>query len=433
MKETRTESTTGEPLPEQIVGSAEVKDTQHIELLRRAESPQTSGISLHPEPDQIPMEASGYDRDDVESDPEKHGRPALDSAPTIAPWSKTSNEQGTGNGLSLREIQRQEELRRKAEERTTVALQDRDEVSKAAAARWNVSGQPWGGAADSSKQQTLSFKEKMRLEEEQKKKKTSQVTRDVGLSVQNQATSSAPRPLTTKTGWASLVAKNSRPLQPVRKPIPQPAPRRTEDEAPFWETVGAPSQSAVPSSARSVKPSFVGRVPQPVHTAPGRTVTAKTQMAPQAKARNVQSNVKASKIEERDSSPEGENTVIGRRVSNEFARWCSESLKELTGNKIQDTVMFDYLVAIKSPSEIRDTILQNLGANDKTRSFADEFIRRLEFERNSIVADAGSGSAGGRKKGRRHRSAKVDPSLVLGFTSTSSRIMQGTIETPEMK
>ena len=80
-------------------------------------------------------------------------------------------------------------------------------------------------------------------------------------------------------------------------------------------------------------------------------------------------------------------------------------------------------------------MLQNLGANDACRAFADEFIRRLEFERSSEPTDSGAGNGGGRRKGRRQRAAKVDPSLVLGFraTSSSSRIMQGTIETPKLE
>lgn len=356
-----------------------------------------------------------------------------DAAPAVAPWSKTAAAQGSGNGLSLREIQRQEELRSKAEEKTVVAQQERDEATKAAAARWNSGGQPWGGAGDPTKQQTLSFKEKMRFEEEQKKRSASHLTRETGMPVPGHPPAASARPLTTKTGWASLVAKNNKPPQ-VRKPAATVVGKRMDEEPPFWGSVAPQSQSIVANSARPARQSFADSASQPSHPAPpSRVVAAKAPAAPSAVPKKTTTQTKANKGEARDSSPSGEDTVIGRRVSNEFANWCSENLKKLTGNKIQDTVMFDYLVAIKSPSEIQDTILQNLGANDKTRSFADEFIRRLEFERSSVVADAGASGTGGRKKGRRHRAAKVDPSLVLGFTSTSSRIMQGTIEMPEMK
>lgn len=123
-------------------------------------------------------------------------------------------------------------------------------------------------------------------------------------------------------------------------------------------------------------------------------------------------------------------------MSTEMAVWCSEQLRGITGSE-SDSTFAEYLAALKSDGEIRDTVVQNLGSSDKSRAFADEFIRRLAFEKSgdSVEKGAGNGGAGGRKRGRRQRAAKVDPSLVLGFTSTSSssRIMQGTIEKPTME
>jgi hypothetical protein len=95
-----------------------------------------------------------------------------------------------------------------------------------------------------------------------------------------------------------------------------------------------------------------------------------------------------------------------------------EGLEALTGGQAQDSGFVEYLVTIKSSTDMRDTLLQNLGPSDRSAAFADEFIRRVEFERSSEPADSsssGAGGAGGRKKGRRRQGSKVDPSLVLGL------------------
>ncbi|KAI0567322.1 GYF-like protein [Gracilaria domingensis] len=340
-----------------------------------------------------------------------------ESSSTIAPWSKAS-AQGAANGLSLREIQRQEEMRSKTSEKVTNTPPERDDA-RVAPARWNTM-QPWGGAGDPSKQRTMSLREQMRYEEEQQKKNAS-------LARESAPSTNGPT-LGTKTGWASLVA-NSKP--PSSRQHTTVTGRKMDDETSFWDSVGTGNHSA--SAGRRTQKSNI-------HQSQGQTqpvqvgVQANRQPTTQTSsslARRPPSPTKTSKNDRRDG---GSEVVIGK-ISNEFAKWCTDNLQELTGNPNQDTTLVEYLVNIKSPSEIRDTVVQNLGATDKARSFADEFIRRLEFEKPTMVADAGNGGSAGRRKGRRQRAAKVDPSLVLGFTSTSSssRIMQGTIETPEMK
>lgn len=360
--------------------------------------------------------------------PNSPERPPTEALPTIAPWSKSSAANPSSNGLSLREIQRQE-LRSKADEKTVTVQQERDDVSKGAGGRWIHAAQPWGGAGDPTKHPTLSLRE---IEEEQKKKKASHVAREGG-SLTGNAQGTGPRPLGTKTGWASIAAKNSAPT--VRRPTTATVVgKRMDEETPFWDSVGSQPHVAAGQPSRPTRPVLQ----RSLHTtAQNHTAVAARQPIPKAPsvsatARKAPVQGKPNKSESREAAPE-ENVVIGGRISHEFGNWCAENLQKLTGEKSPDTMLCEYLVTIPSAAEIKETILQNLGANDRTRSFADEFVRRLEFERTSVVADAGTGGNTGRKKGRRHRPSKVDPSLVLGFTSTSSRIMQGTIETPEMK
>lgn len=382
-------------------------------------------------PDAQQLRAHDDGEGDTAVDPSKATRMQTEVPTFVAPWSKATVPQIATNGLSLREIQRQEELRSKSEERNAAVQQGREEAARASAGRWNP-GQPWGGAGDSAKQPTLSFKEKMKLEEEQKKKAALQLTREATVSTHGSTSGGNSNKLGTKTGWASLVAK------PTKQPPPRRATgtvvgKRMEEETPFWESVSASSQAAPSNFARAARPNFAQAASQTSQAAPARQTVVKPTAAATGPTRRAATQPKHGKNDARDPSPPTESTDIGGRISNEFANWCTENVQKITGIKNQETILFQYLVTLKSAEEIRDILLENLGSNDKTRSFADEFIRRLEFEKNSVVADAGTGGAGSRKKGRRHRTAKVDPSLVLGFTSTSSRIMQGTIETPEMK
>lgn len=375
-----------------------------------------------------PQVHSGVPRDPV-LEQNKSTRPPADPTPTVAPWSKVTSKQTAGNGLSLREIQRQEELRNKAEERNAAAQQEKEESTKPPANRWN-SSHAWGGAGELAKQQTPSLKEHM-LEEEQRKKAAQQQAREapsVGHGTSGVGTTAR---LGTKTGWASLVAKNTKVPQ-VRRATASVAGKRMEEETPFWESVSGHSHVSA-GNVRSTRQNFAQAAAQvPTGAAQVRQPITKHTPAVTSTRRTTSTN-KAAKSEAKDPSQSSESTDLNGRMSNELISWCTENMQKITGIAGQEDFLCQYLVTLKSPADIRDTVLQNLGSNDKTRSFADEFIRRLEFERNSTVADSSTSGTGGRKKGRRHRAAKVDPSLVLGFTSTSSRIMQGTIETPEMK
>lgn len=384
-------------------------------------STQTPPNQVKPEvvhtPQAIAVEPMNHHQ--AQSDAAKHERTS-EPVSAVAPWSKTS-AQGSANGLSLREIQKQEELRSKANEKTVNPSQEKEQV-RAAPARWNTL-QPWGRAGDPSKQRTMSLREQMRYEEEQRKKSAS--------LVRESTPSSNGSALGTRTGWASLVA-NAKP--PANRQTTTVVGRKMEDETSFWDSVNSGNHSASAPTRRVPKANLKPQpqaLAQQVHSNAGtaRQISSQSNVT---SVRRPPSPAKTAKPERRDGNNE---VVIGGRISHEFAKWCTDNLQALTGNPNQDTTLVEYLVTIKSPSEIRDTVVQNLGATDKARSFADEFIRRLEFEKPSMVADAGNGGSAGRKKGRRQRAARVDPSLVLGFTSTSSssRIMQGTIETPEMK
>lgn len=416
--------------------------------------------------------------------------------PTMAPWSNAASASPANAGLSLREIQRQEELRAK-EKASTIATTsvspgvpatsgDRDDSSSiqsvrvagasGATSRWNT-GHPWGGAAttDVMKNRTLNLREQMRLEEERKKTAAAreQANAVVAASVSgNMGSGNA----TTKTGWASLVA-NSKPAQPVmNRPAATVVGRKMDEETSFWETVAnvrGPGVGVANNMGGRSAPHGAGNggrvgvgsaasISNHHHQGGSSSVAARrggvvgasgvgmgSGLASNKTNNNSNINMSDNKKNEHHHGHDGghnmnsnnnnnkgnSNSGGGKvRYSNEFTAWCIENLQKLTGNAVGDRTFVDYLVEMKSDAEIRDTILQNLGTSDDTRLFADEFVRRLDFERQSVVAEAGGNGAAGRKKGRKQRANnKVDPSLVLGFTSTSSRIMQGTIEMPEMK
>lgn len=416
--------------------------------------------------------------------------------PTMAPWSNAASAPPANAGLSLREIQRQEELRAKEKASTIAATSvstgvpatsaDRDESSTIQAARtvgasgptsrWNA-GHPWGGAAttDVMKNRTLNLREQMRLEEERKKTAAAREQANAVAAASVTGNMNAGN-VATKTGWASLVA-NSKPAQPVmNRPAATVVGRKMDEETSFWETVanvrgpgvgvannvggrsgthgaGNVGRAGV-GSAASISNHHQGSS-SGVGARRGGVVGASVTgmgsgLASNKTNNNNNINMSDNKKNEHyhghdaghnmnnnnNNNKKGNNNSGGGKVrySNEFTAWCIENLQKLTGTAVGDRTFVDYLVEMKSDAEIRDTILQNLGTSDDTRLFADEFVRRLDFERQSVVAEAGGNGAAGRKKGRKQRANnKVDPSLVLGFTSTSSRIMQGTIEMPEMK
>lgn len=348
-----------------------------------------------------------------------------------APWVKAAPSGGQQNGLSLREIQRQEELRSKAQiaQAQSMLHAQREEAARLAAARQaSVVSAPWGSAA-SAKQRTLNLREQMRLEEEQKQR----------IAKQNAATAAAPAPpsrpartggsqVQSGTAWASLVA-SSKPN--VSRQPPTVVGKRMGDEGSFWDTVGSAAGKRTMAAAGSSNANANTRATI-ARTGGNRQASNTQARATRAVPLQPQQSAQEMQRPARQAAPEP--TVVHRRVSAEFAKWCSLQLRALTGNDSEDTTFVEYLVSIKSAPDIRDTVLQNLGSNDASRAFADEFIRRMEFEKSSESADHGVGGSVGRKKGRRQRASKVDPSLVLGFTSTSSssRIMQGTIEKPTM-
>lgn len=425
---------------------------------------------------------------------EKH---AVEVAPpTMAPWSNAASASPVNAGLSLREIQRQEELRAKEKPSTIAttsispgvpaASADRDDSggiqsarvtgASGATSRWNT-GHPWGGAAttDVMKNRTLNLREQMRLEEERKKTAAAreQANAVVAASVtSNMGSGSA----TTKTGWASLVA-NSKPAQPVmNRPAATVVGRKMDEETSFWETVAnvrVPGVGVANNTGGRSAPYGAGNggrvavgsaasVSNHHHQAGSSSVAARRGGVVGASGAGMGSGLGSNKTNNNsnintdnkkneihhghdgghnmnsnnNNNKKGNSNSGGGKVrySNEFTTWCIENLQKLTGNAVGDRAFVDYLVEMKNDAEIRDTILQNLGTSDDTRLFADEFVRRLDFERPSVVTEAGGNGAASRKKGRKQRANnKVDPSLVLGFTSTSSRIMQGTIEMPEMK
>lgn len=332
---------------------------------------------------------------------------------TPAPWSKAGPTMST-SGLSLLEIQRQEELRSRAAVST-----EKEEAAQTTISHKQAPAvaQPWGGASASFPVPKMDLREQMRIEEERKQRAALATN-----AVPSGRVVVPPAATHTKSDWASLVA-SSKPVAPRAAGVVVSKP--ADEDSSFWDSVTPLTPAARQAPLNSRAPVCSG--------SPQRISSGATTQGRRSKAgRSVESSVDSisSKPNESDS------TLSGFRISSEFMNWCTENIQAFTGGPCQDVSFVEYLCSIKSSEEIRETLMQNLGSNEKASAFADEFIRRVEFERTCEPAES-SGShnstAGGRKKGRRRQASKVDPSLVLGFTSSSSRIMQGTIETPELK
>lgn len=349
-----------------------------------------------------------------------------------APWAK-ARQTGPKN-LNLREIQRKEELESKAEMEKQAMLQaQREQAARlAAASRQSAAAAPWGSTA-SQQQRALSLREQMRLEEEQKQRAARQNAAVNNAAAVQRSSRAAAAQAQPRPAWSALVASNNVSTGPSRQ-ASTVVGKRMEDDGTFWETVGHGSSRRGATGGSNNATRLVA--PRAAVAPQVRTMNAGPRATRAVQATSVQPARTGMKKQEASTEP----TNVQGRVSSEMAKWCSQQLRDITGNESNDKTFAEYLASLKSGTEIRDTVLQNLGSSDKTRAFGDEFIRRLAFEKSSESEDQGGSSGaggvgGGRKRGRRQRGAKVvDPSLVLGFTSTSSsqRIMQGQIEKPTM-
>lgn len=349
----------------------------------------THVVVIRPEDDPR-IQADG----DSGGDQLSEGNAPRKAAVVPAPWSKSA----ASGGVSLVEIQRQEEVRSKAQ---AVAAQN-EEASSARQKVQTTPAQPWGGAAAAQPPVKMSLREQMRIEEERKEQEAA------AASVQRTAVVGAP---IAKTGWASLVA-NSKPAA-GRPGATVVIGKSMEDESQsFWDSVTSNSTAVGRPAAR---PARASPVPLPVAapsptTPPGTAATVSVSSSRRTRpARGATAASNPTPPVPPRSTPEVQSASPatssgGKQISTEFVKWCMQSLKALTGGA--DAGFVDYLVGIRSSNEIRETLLQNLGTNDKATAFADEFIRRVEFERSSERADAGGSTAnggGGRKKGRRRQ------------------------------
>mmetsp|Transcript_5183 Transcript_5183/g.15503 ORF Transcript_5183/g.15503 Transcript_5183/m.15503 type:complete len:1200 (+) Transcript_5183:216-3815(+) len=254
----------------------------------------------------------------------------------------------------------------------------------------------WGGVAAQSPP-APSLREQMRLEEEKRKSEVTEVQKTGHAVSSGWADKVAPRPL-------AMPAATARPPQAVRSAVPQTAASvvstpsnlshsrsQPDDSEMFWETAGKSGSAKKParpvtSSATmplTVTPSLMVRRPQ-VSAAP---LAKKTEAPPAAQ--------------------EGTN-AFGARMSVEFTKWCQQEMRKITGSS--DITLPEFLFTLKTPSEVQEYVYEYLGSNSKTQAFADEFIRRRNFERGDFSEAnsnggnwtvVGNGDAGGRKKGKK--------------------------------
>ena len=163
------------------------------------------------------------------------------------------------------------------------------------------------------------------------------------------------------------------------------------------------------------------------------------------------------------ASSSSSSTFQEATMSAEFESWCRKQMMILTGS--EDMTLMQFLMSLVSPGEIAEYIREYLGEKPSISSFTAEFIKRkavdaqrLRAQKNqpkdkdrgdgppastdsheqleqaasteSAASAVGTGGGGGGGKRRKAKKRVVDPSL-LGFSVTSSRIMQGELDLPE--
>jgi hypothetical protein len=94
-----------------------------------------------------------------------------------------------------------------------------------------------------------------------------------------------------------------------------------------------------------------------------------------------------------------------QQMSTEFRQWCVENAKKLSA----DMSLLEFCFTLEDVSEIKDTIQGYLGSKQPVQTFAEEFIRRMQLDKNPSGGKSSSGSAslgaggaggGGKKKNR---------------------------------
>eukprot|EP00181_Compsopogon_caeruleus_P003516 CAMPEP_0184681608 /NCGR_PEP_ID=MMETSP0312-20130426/4586_1 /TAXON_ID=31354 /ORGANISM="Compsopogon coeruleus, Strain SAG 36.94" /LENGTH=1149 /DNA_ID=CAMNT_0027132563 /DNA_START=409 /DNA_END=3858 /DNA_ORIENTATION=+ len=386
----------------------------------------------------------------------------VDEAP-IAPWSKTINgDSKARTHRSLKEIQDEEHQLVIAQRRARNSSQSSPETLSSVST-WKGVVVPQAKPLAEIQEREVQEREVQRRESEKRMQSLSTVS----------GPSSGPNGAGTRTVWNTPAS--SLPTHSLREQmkIEEERKRRAEADAPSkgqqfhttsssWvaKVAGATATSSTPQSVAPIKPGpsstsqsvkmsnqkkslvspttpedemfwdSVTRKGTPSGP-PARFAAAPTPKRPDdTHTSNVKQPVAISKV----SSNSGITpSAFGIKLSQEFMTWCRGEMRVLTGS--QDTTLAEFLVTLQSAEEIRDYILHYLGSSQKTTMFAEEFIRRKEFEfsenhpdpRDKGFSDISLSAK--TKKHRRPRGSKVDPSM-LGFTSSSTRL--GSIEAPDM-
>eukprot|EP00871_Galdieria_phlegrea_P000217 jgi/Galph1/1196/GphlegSOOS_G6102.1 len=257
--------------------------------------------------------------------------------------------------LSLREIQLQEEQQQKQfASAPTANAKSEDEVQTRSV--------PW----DIHPKERPSFAEIQKNETERRS-----TAKDVFGSHSTQKT------LSQSTKWANKVAghkvfTSSSPVSTVQNPSKKDT--QASESLGFWEIVDEAS-----GKVSSSKDSHI----QHVDSVSGK-------QGPQLNKVGLLAS-----FNEVDRGSFDKNVPVGMR------KWCEEQFHELLGSR--DITLAEFLASLKSKEEIREYSVIYLGDSRKTNDFVEEFIRRLQFERESQVVVTGSTSSQSGKGGRRKK------------------------------
>merc|ERR1719285_1351255 len=379
----------------------------------------------------------------------RHQQERLDK---LAPWAKKEAsvpQNGSGEQLSLQEIQRIQAERDRAER----AQQEAIEARAREEARWREEEEKRARAAKTINWATISAggtpkvkslaeiqAEEARVEKERAERERDNI-RSVRQSSAGANSSVWGGGMASKaTSWAGKIAASS----------PAPAPRPANGGNPW----GGPSNAAAtngPSSAAAVvaPAGFWDPVLPETERTTTTSVGANTTNNSSAAGKKNKKN-KNKKMEEEAKVKQ----IFGeKKPKNEFEDWCTSRLQAMQA-QVDIPTFLGFLMDIESPYEVHDYIKSYVGEEKAQKKFAVDYLERRSRWKRSLKTGAAyeddlttpanalipgdteefkeAGKKG--KKTGKATSAKVkgkqDMSHLLGFSVSGQGVNRGELDMP---
>ncbi|KAJ8902602.1 hypothetical protein NDN08_007003 [Rhodosorus marinus] len=339
---------------------------------------------------------------------EEYSKQPSSRGTAAAPW--TASDKAT-KGLdalpSLKDIQ--EEEAKRAEEQKKRNLKQL-KLRQAQAPKAGAGGPAWGGVAAQQAKST-SLVDILREEARQKAKEEN------ARMMKKETTQ-----ISTTSGWAAKVAGANRPPEQAAASIvhrPVPTQKQMKSTGSVLSTASAQaSRPAGPAGSVDqdgenfweAAEASLRRKGSAAHVQASTLLTASATRAPAERQIAGSAMSSVSNTNPPHQSMSAKQNAFGASMSPDFAKWCQGEMRKITGSS--DTTLPEFLLTLRSAWEIKEYVVEYLGTSEKATGFADEFVRRKNFEQadsSNGPADAdtwnivGGQTSGKKKKGRASR------------------------------